>query len=129
MKALLALKLPLSLSPTFNYMKTLYALILIGVLTSCLQEQLAPENYDFRGSWDSRKYAIQIFSNGSGVLDIRNRGRCEGHVRISGNKMIFMSENENDEVGYKRLHIDQRPTTDSLGVTYMVVDGYRLVRH
>jgi hypothetical protein len=94
-----------------------------------LQEELAPENYDFRGSWDSRKYAIQIFSNGSGVCDIKNRGRCEGNVRINGDKMVFMSENEGDEVGYKRFDIDQRPTTDSLGVTYMILDGQRLVRH
>ena len=43
--------------------------------------------------------------------------------------MIFMSENENDAIGYKRLDIDQRPTTDSLGVTYMVVEGYRLEKH
>ena len=110
-------------------MKKLYSFILMGFLSSCLQEELAPENYDFRGSWDSRKYAIQIFSNGSGMVDIRNRGRCEGHVRIKGDKMTFMSENENDEIGYKRFDIDQRPTTDSLGVTYMILDGYKLVRH
>lgn len=110
-------------------MKTQYLMLVALLLTSCLQEELAPENYDFRGSWDSRKYAIQIFSNGSGVLDIRNRGRCEGHVKINGDKMIFTSENEGDEVGYKRFDIDQRPTTDSLGVTYMVLDGHRLEKH
>ena len=109
-------------------MKTRCGLLLLCILSSCLQEELAPENYDFRGSWDSRKYAIQIFSNGSGVLDIRNVGRCEGHVKIKGDKMIFMSENEGDEIGYKRLDIDQRPSTDSAGVTYMIVNGYRLER-
>jgi hypothetical protein len=93
------------------------------------QESLDPDDHDFRGSWDSRKYAIQIFANGSGILDIKNRGRCEGNVKIKGNRMIFMSENENDAIGYKRLDIDQRPTTDSLGVTYMVVEGYRLEKH
>src|SRR5688572_1086667 len=106
-----------------------YILILLLALASCLQEELSPENYDFRGSWDSRKYAIQIFSNGSGVLDIRYRGRLEGHVRIRGDKMTFVSENDGDEIGYKRFHIDQRPTTDSLGVTYMILDGYRLEKH
>ena len=110
-------------------MKTRYLLITACLLTSCLQEELAPENYDFRGSWDSRKYAIQIFSNGSGVLDIKNRGRCEGHVKIKRDKMIFMSENDNDEIGYKRLDIDQRPVTDSLGITYMIIEGHRLVKH
>jgi hypothetical protein len=110
-------------------MKTCYALIIFCSFSSCLQEELAPENHDFRGSWDSRKYAIQIFSNGSGNCDIKYRGRCEGNVRIKGNKMIFTSENENDDVSYKKFHIDQRPVTDSLGVTYMVLDGHKLVRH
>jgi hypothetical protein len=107
-------------------MKTRYTFILLCSLTSCLQEELSPENYEFRGSWDSRKYAIQIFSNGSGTLDIRNRGRLEGNVRINGNKMTFISENETDGVGYKRFDIDQRPTTDNNGVTYIVLDGHRL---
>jgi hypothetical protein len=109
-------------------MKTCYILAIFCGLTSCLQEELSPENYVFRGSWDSPKYAIQIFSNGSGVCDIRNRGRCEGKVWIKEDKMTFMSENEDDEVGYKKFHIDQRPTTDSLGVTHMVLDGHELVR-
>lgn len=110
-------------------MKTCYALVILCSFSSCLQEELAPENYDFRGSWDSRKYAIQIFANGSGMCDIKNRGRCSGNVRIKGNKMIFTSENENDAVAYKRFDIDQRPVTDSLGVTSIVLDGHRLVRH
>jgi len=110
-------------------MRPYYLLSLLFVVSSCLQEELSPENYDFRGHWDSRKYAIQIYSNGSSVLDIRNRGRCEGHVKIKGSKMTFWSENDDDEIGYKRFHIDQRPTTDSLGVTYMILDGHRLEKH
>lgn len=90
------------------------------------QEELDPEDYDFRGSWDSRKYAIQIFRNGAGVCDIKNRGRCEGNVKVKGNKLIFMSENEDDQIAYKRFDIDLRPTTDSNGNTYMVLDGHRL---
>jgi hypothetical protein len=111
-------------------MKSRYTfLLLIVLLTSCFfQESLSPSDYEFRGSWDSRKYAIQIFANGSGSLDVRNRGRCEGNVRIDGDRMIFISENEDDEIGYKRLHIDQRPTTDSLGNTFMVLNGYTLVK-
>ena len=109
-------------------MRTGYALIMVCVLSSCLQEELDPENYEFRGSWDSEKYAMQIFSNGSGFVDIKNRGRCEGNVWVRGDKLVFMSENDDDEVGTKRFHIDQRPTTDPQGVTYMVLDGYRLER-
>ena len=109
-------------------MKTRYAPILLVILGSCLQEELAPENYPFRGSWDSEKYALQIFSNGSGFCDIKNRGRCEGNVWVKGDKLVFMSENDDDEIGYKRFNIDQRPTTDEFGETYMILDGYRLVR-
>ena len=109
-------------------MKTRYALIIVCLLSSCLQEELDPENYEFRGSWDSPKYAIQIFMNGSATLDIRRRGRLEGFVKIKGEKMIFTSENEHDEIGYKRLDIDQRPTTDANGVTYMVIEGHTLIK-
>ncbi|HET9485962.1 MAG TPA: hypothetical protein VFO54_00925, partial [Chryseosolibacter sp.] len=87
-----------------------------------------PENYDFRGSWDSEKYAMQIFTNGSGFVDIKRRGRCEGKVWVKGDKLVFQSENEDDDVCYKRFQIDESPTTDTLGVTYMVLDGHRLVK-
>lgn len=110
-------------------MKTPCVLIIFCALTSCIQEELAPENHDFRGSWDSPRYAIQIFSNGSGFCDIKNRGRCEGNVWINGDKMTFMSENEGDAIGYKRFHIDKRPTVDSQGVIYMILDGHRLEKH
>jgi hypothetical protein len=109
-------------------MKTLYTAVLCLALTSCIQEELDPSDYEFRGSWDSSKYAIQIFMNGSATLDIRNRGRLEGFVKIKGEKMVFTSENENDAIGYKRLDIDQRPTTDANGVTYMVLEGHTLVK-
>jgi hypothetical protein len=109
-------------------MKKLYTIVLMLTLTSCFQEELDPSDYEFRGSWDSSKYAIQIFMNGSATLDIRNRGRLEGFVKIKGEKMIFTSENENDAIGYKRLDIDQRPTTDANGVTFMVLEGETLVK-
>jgi hypothetical protein len=107
-------------------MKLNYTLFSCLFMISCFQEELDPSDYEFRGSWDSRKYAIQIFTNGSATLDIRNRGNLEGHVKIKGGKMIFTSEDENDEIGYKRFDIDQRPTTDSTGIIYMILDGHRL---
>src|SRR5688500_9722991 len=105
----MALKLCVLIRTIRNFMKTCYALIIVCALSSCLQEELDPENYEFRGSWDSEKYAMQIFSNGSGFVDIKNRGRCEGNVWVKDDKLIFMSENDDDEVGYKRFHIDERP--------------------
>lgn len=106
-------------------MKTILTIALCLVLISC-QEELEPSDYEFRGSWDSPKYAIEIFMNGSATLDIRNRGSLRGFVKIRNEKMIFTSQNEDDEIGYKRLDIDQRPTTDANGVTYMILEGHRL---
>jgi len=111
-------------------MKTRFAIFLTALLSSaCLQEDLDPENYEFRGSWDSSRYAIQIFSNGAAYLNVRNRGSLNGHVKINGNRMSFYSQDENDDIGYRQFRIDQRPTTDANGETYMVLDGHRLVRH
>ncbi len=109
-------------------MKTFYTVLICFVLLSC-QEDLDPSDYEFRGSWDSPKYAIQIFMNGSATLDIRNRGTLRGFVKIRNEKMIFTSEHEDDAIGYKRLDIDQRPTTDTNGVTYMILEGHRLEKH
>jgi hypothetical protein len=109
-------------------MKTQYTIVIFLLMTSCLQEELEPSEYDFRGSWDSRKYAVQIFMNGSATLDIRNRGSLRGRVKIKGDKMIFTSENENDEIAYKRLHINQRPFADSTGTMFMVLEGQKLVK-
>jgi hypothetical protein len=110
-------------------MKACYTLLTLCVLcVSCFQEELEPADYEFRGNWDSERYAIQIFMNGSAMLDIRNRGRLEGYVKIKGDRMIFQSQNEDDEIGYKSFDIDQRPSTDANGVTFMILDGHRLER-
>ncbi len=98
------------------------------VLSSC-QEELSLEDQIFRGSWDNDKYALQIFQNGYGVCDIKNRGRCEGNVRITSSRIIFTSDNDADNVSRKAFRIDQRPATDADGVTYMILDGRRFVRH
>ena len=111
-------------------MKTRYAILVVALaLSSCMfQEELSPADDDFRGSWDSDRYAIQIFRNGYGVVDIRNRGRCEGNVRIEGDRIIFRSETESSTIGRKAFRIDQRPMEDGNGVWFMVLDGERLER-
>jgi hypothetical protein len=115
--------------PTSNVMKTFCAIILCLLLTSCIQEDLDPSDYEFRGSWDSSKYAMQIFMNGSATLNIRNRGNLNGYVKINGDNMTFYSNTEDDAIGYKRFNIDERPTTDGNGITYMVLEGHRLEKH
>jgi hypothetical protein len=109
-------------------MKAIYSVSICLLLCSCIQEDLDPSDYEFRGSWDSPKYAIQIFMNGSATLDIRRRGKLDGFVKIKDEKMIFNSENEHDEIGYKRLDIDQRPSTDANGDTFMILEGETLYK-
>ena len=103
--------------------RILYFLLLI-LFVAC-QEELSPENDDFRGHWDSSKYAIQIAKNGYGLCNRKNWGKCEGNVKIKGSRMIFTSNNEDDELPWVRFKINQRPTLDSTGVMYMILDGHR----
>ena len=110
-------------------MKTRYFILLFALAISSCQEELGPEDEIFRGTWDSSRYAIQIFQNGYGVCDIKNRGRCEGNVKIRRGKIIFTSDNESSTVSRKAFDIDVPPTIDANGVEYMVLDGYRFERH
>lgn len=66
--------------------------------------------------------------NGSATLDIRRRGTLNGFVKIKGNDMVFISDTEGDEISRKKFHIDQWPTTDSDGTTYMILDGHVMVK-
>jgi hypothetical protein len=107
-------------------MKAYYVFAVLLLCSSCFQEELEPSEYEFRGSWDSNRYAIQIFRNGSATLDIKNRGHLDGYVRINGDRMVFQSQDDDDAIGRKAFNIDQRPTTDVDGVTFMILDGHRL---
>lgn len=104
--------------------KTLTLLAAVILFASC-QEELSFEDEVFRGNWDNDRYALQIYQNGYGICDIRNRGRCEGNVRIRRNKIVFQSDNDRDAVGRKAFRIDQRPRVDADGVTFMILDGRR----
>jgi hypothetical protein len=104
--------------------KKLFCLFLAVFFAAC-EQSLSPEDYDFRGNWDSSKYALQISKNGYGLCDRKNWGRCEGYVKIKGNHITFTSDNDKDQIPRVRFKINQRPTVDSSGVLFMVLDGHR----
>lgn len=119
---------------SFNYMKKIFLYVPIGLLLVMMacQKELAEENLLFRGDWDSPHYALQIYQNGSGVCN-SNKGlfstTCDGRVSIKDNKIIFTSNKDHSTMYRKKFDIDQRPSIDQNGVTFMILDGERFVKH
>lgn len=109
-------------------MKKLSILLSVSLLLTLggCQKELEEENFAFRGDWDSPTYALQIYQNGSGVCNSNKLGVplvCEGRVKIRNNKLIFTSTKDDSSMPRKKFDIDQRPTVDRSGATYMVLDG------
>lgn len=104
----------------------IFLLLLSVSITSC-QKELAEDDLIFRGDWDSRTYALQIFSNGYGICNTRKWGglTCEGSVVIRKDRIIFTSNKDISTLPRKKFNIDQRPAVDANGVTYMILDGER----
>jgi hypothetical protein len=98
----------------------------VVTLTSC-QRELEEEDLIFRGDWDSKTYALQIYSNGYGVCNSSKWGglTCEGYVTIREDKIVFTSKKENSTLPRKKFNIDQRPAIDASGNTFMILSGER----
>ena len=107
----------------------LFFLILSGSLISC-QRQLDEDDLIYRGDWDSRTYALQIYSNGYGVCNTRKWGglTCEGYVTIRSSKIVFTSNKETSSLPRKKFDIDEQPQIDANGVIFMILDGERFER-
>jgi hypothetical protein len=113
-------------------MKKLLPLLIILLSVSLLscQRELDEEDLIYRGDWDSKTYALQIFSNGYGVCNTRKWGglTCEGYVTIRSNKIVFTSNRESSSLPRKKFDIDQRPQIDANGTNFMILDGERFER-
>ena len=105
---------------------TLTLLFFLVTLSSC-QRELDEEDLIFRGDWDSSTYALQIYSNGYGVCNSRKWGglTCEGYVTIKQDKIVFTSNKDKSTLPRKKFNIDQRPTIDANGNTFMILSGER----
>lgn len=104
----------------------LSAMLLLNLI-AC-QKELEEDDLIYRGDWDSKNYAIQIFRNGYGVVNSKKLGvslTCEGRVSIKEDKIIFTSNVKDSTLPRKRFKINQKPTIDTNGITYMVLDNER----
>ncbi len=108
----------------------LLAALLLVSLTAC-QKELAEEDLIYRGDWDSKNYAIQIYRNGYGMVNSKKMGvslQLEGRVSIKDDRIIFTSNLDTSTLPRKRFQINEKPTIDANGITYMVLDNERFER-
>jgi len=109
---------------------TLLPIFGLLLMTLGCQQKLDSEELIYTGNWQSEKSALQIYQNGYGVCNSRQSGfvlHFQGRVKINGNRMVFVDE-DNSLVLRKRFRIDQPPTADPNGLTYMILDGQRFER-
>ncbi len=112
-----------------RYNRLLFAVGLLVTALAC-QRELPEEALSYTGDWQSRDYALQIFRNGYGVCNSIRYGvtiHLEGRVKVEPNRIVFIDEEE-PNVGRKRFRINQPPTTDPNGLTFMVLNGQRFER-
>ena len=112
-----------------QHKRLLFATGLLVTALAC-QRELPEEALHYTGDWQSKDYALQIYRNGYGVCNSKRYGftiHLEGRVKIESNRIVFIDEEE-PNVGRKRFRINQPPTADPNGLTFMVLDGQRLER-
>ena len=109
-------------------MKTKWSLAFLTVLaltlTAC-HDYFDYDNLAFVGAWESNKYYIEIYDDGYGYYDKRNRPGVECEVRIKDRKIVFDWHG-----GRKAFCIDAPPSVEiNTGEVFMILDGrtfYRL---
>lgn len=112
--------------------RILFIVPLLGLLMSCdLQEPIDPVFYDYLGLWESDRWMIEIFQNGSANFDsnrVWEEDIVQGRIHINGRRLKIVGEE-----GRCILHIDEAPTDvydaqDNFLYTYMVLEGKELIR-
>jgi hypothetical protein len=112
-----------------QYVRILSAIGLLVTALAC-QRTLPEEAVVYTGNWQSKDYALQIYRNGYGVCNSKRYGitiHLEGRVKIETSRIVFI-DNDDPNTGRKRFRINQPPTSDPNGLTFMVLDGQRFER-
>lgn len=106
---------------------TFVCLLVITLSFSSCQKELDEEAHVFLGDWNSKTYALQIYSNGYGICNTKKWGglTCDGIVKVKSDRIVFTSKRESSTLLRKKFDIDQLPTVDAAGVTFMILDGER----
>lgn len=104
-----------------------FLFLCVSVTSTSCQRELAEDDLIFRGDWDSKNYALQIYSNGYGVCNTRKWGglTCEGYVTVRKDRIVFTSNKDSSTLPRKKFDIHQRPAIDASGITYMILNGER----
>ncbi|MEX1003710.1 MAG: hypothetical protein WDZ35_16440 [Crocinitomicaceae bacterium] len=97
----------------------------LSFLTVSCQKSLADEHIKYLGSWGSDDYSIEIWKDGHGVYEKRNKGKIDCFVKVKGNRLIF----ESGAINHKKFNIDQDPHQDTNGNTIMILDGDTFYKH
>lgn len=109
-------------------MKTKWSLAILAILflsfSSC-RDYFTYEELAFVGAWESSKFYIEIYDDGYGYYQRRNRPGVECEVRIRDRKIVFDWPG-----GRKAFCIDAPPSVEiNTGEVFMILDGrtfYRL---
>ena len=108
-------------------MKTIYRFFTLSVLVifffSCTKP-IIDDNNVFLGSWGSEKFSLEIWKDGFGKIKRVRLYENETRVIIKDNTIKFKT------LGFsKKFKIDSDPYVDNDGLTVMILDGKKFIKH
>ena len=108
-------------------MKTIYRFFTLSTLVifffSCTKP-IIDDNNVFLGSWGSEKFSLEIWKDGFGKIKRVRLYENETRVVIKDNTIKFKT------LGFsKKFKIDSDPYIDDDGLTVMILDGKKFIKH
>ena len=108
-------------------MKTIYRFFTLSALViffiSCTKP-IIDDNNIFLGSWGSEKFSLEIWKDGFGKIKRVRLYENETRVIIKDNTIKFKT------LGFsKKFKIDSDPYIDDNGLTVMILDGKKFIKH
>jgi hypothetical protein len=98
---------------------------MILAIFSC-QSNLDDNKLIYQGKWESVEHTLIIYSNGKGACIQKKLSlRCNGYVTITNDKIVFTSSSLDSHVFRVKFTIQEKPSIDGNGITYMMLDGER----
>ncbi len=114
-------------------MKRLFSILfLVGVLMNMgCQKELDEVDFIYVGDWGSKSFSITIWEDGDASWEKKNgiliNSIDHGRVKIEDGKIKLRASA--GLIYRKDFDIDTKPTVDTAGKIYMVLDGETFYRH